>query len=141
MNEANLTQVTGPTVLAIVQESIECNKKEDEIEKMRKAICKDSQYIVTLTEVLRSQAFHSESLSYMMEAFYLVIFGWLVKAFRLFEANNLAKEIEQVQTLTFIVLGNPQLVGRLWLDIDSSGSIHKVKDSLEMFSRCLREPT
>ena len=42
MNEANLTQVTGPTVLAIVQESIECNKKEDEIEKMRKAICKDS---------------------------------------------------------------------------------------------------
>ena len=94
MNAENLSQVTGPTILAIVQDAIEHKKRDEAVEKMRTALCRDSQYVVTLTEVLRSQAFHSESLSSMNEAFYLVIFGWLVKAYRFFEAEHLAKEID-----------------------------------------------
>lgn len=107
---------------------------------MTEALQSDPKYLVALTELLCSQVFHSESLQQLSDAFYLVVYGWLVKAYRFFKSHGLAEEVDQVQSLALQVLANPAILNVLWLDIDTHSSIEKVGKVIEIFEPYLKEP-
>ena len=46
----------------------------------------DARILVATTDLLRSEAFRSNKLYSMNDAFYLVIYGWLNRAHRFFES-------------------------------------------------------
>jgi len=96
MNEEKLSQGTGPVILAIVQESIESHLNDNTVQRMTSVLEKDPTCLVAMTELLRSQVFHSVKTQQMTDAFYLVIYGWLVKAYRFFTKAKLLGEVEQV---------------------------------------------
>jgi len=98
-------------------------------------------YLTALTELLRSEVFVCESLQQLGDAFYLVIYGWLVKAYRFFNRNGLDTEVEHVQSLALTVLANPAIVRRLWKRINTNGSVKKIGAEIEIFRLYLDEPT
>jgi len=102
---------------------------------------KNSQYLVTMTELLGSQVFQNDGLQAMNDAFYLVIYGWLIKAYRFYSEMQMRDEIEHVQSLTLSVFGNPSIVHMIWKDINKNGSIKDVGSSIEIFSDYLKNPT
>ena len=78
----------------------------------------------------------------MNDAFYLVIYGWLNKACHFFEENNMDDEVEQVQSLTLQVLGNPQIIRLIWSQIGNrQGKIEELSKKIYIFRKSLEKPT
>lgn len=95
MSQEKLNLVTGPTVLAVVQDMLERNVKNDTVENLRIELSQKTSYLVTITNILDSQVFKNDSLSQSADAFHLVIFGWLVKAYRFFDSHrHLDKDVQ-----------------------------------------------
>ena len=90
-----MSQVTGPTILAVVAEAIQHgNQNDGSVQNMVKCLKEEPQLLVAITELLRSEVFRCDDLQPMNDAFYLVIYGWLNKACHFFEENNMDDEVE-----------------------------------------------
>ena len=83
MDPDNLSQVTGPIVLAVVSET---QVADEDVKKMTKSLERDAKLLVAITALLRSEVFRCDTLQSMNDAFYLVIYGWLNRAHRFFES-------------------------------------------------------
>ena len=53
----------------------------------------------------------------MNDAFYLVLYGWLIKAFGFFVKEGLGPERGLVEDLTLRVFRNSSIIQRIWAEI------------------------
>lgn len=105
MSENTLSQVTAPITLAILAST---DSREDAIGRMKR---KTSDYAMTaIRELLGSEVFLSDELQPMNDAFYLVLYGWLIKAFGFFVNEGLGPERGLVEDLTLRVFRNPSII-------------------------------
>ena len=81
---------------------------------MLKSLEESRNHLVAMNELLRSEVFVSDSLQSMNDAFYLVIYSWLIRAHKLFDEMNLQDEVDQVQMFTLSVLRNPEIIKMIW---------------------------
>lgn len=109
---------------------------------MLKSLEESRNHLVAMNELLRSEVFVSDSLQSMNDAFYLVIYSWLIRAHKLFDEMNLQDEVDQVQMFTLSVLRNPEIIKMIWAKLDDLDcSMKDVSEALEIFKGFLEKPT
>ena len=56
----------------------------------------------------------------MVQAFYLVIYGWLKIAYSFFKDINMNEEVDHIQIMTLRVLGYPSIIRLIWSEAAAS---------------------
>ena len=97
--------VTGPLALAILA-SMESS--DDNIRGMKSRV--SDLAMTAIPRLLGSEVFISDELHQMNDAFYLVLYGWLIQAHRFFMKEGLVAERGLVEDLTLRVFRNPSII-------------------------------
>ena len=105
VSENSLSLVTGPITLAILAST---DSRDDAIARMKRKI--SDLAMTAIRELLCSEVFLSDELQAMNDAFYLVLYGWLIKAFGFFVKEGLGPERGLVEDLTLRVFRNPSII-------------------------------
>ena len=133
LSQDNHSLVTGPLALAIL-----ANVSDDNIRGMKGRV--SDLAMAAIPRLLREEVFTSDELHQMNDAFYLVLYGWLIQAHRFFMKEGLVAERGLVEDLTLTVFRSPSIIGRIWAEIPNRQDLEDIGRRIEIFGRIVTNP-